>query len=76
MRMYMHMYICMYVIFVIAARALRGARRVPGAHEYIPVMRVEFTSPIRFSGCVACASFSANAFGVSGACGAAGRFYD
>lgn len=43
------------------------------AQEY--VMRGS-TSPNRFSGCTACASFLANAFGVSGACDAADRFYD
>lgn len=44
-----------------------GGRRADGALS---------TSPIRFSGCAACASFSANAFGVSGACDGADRFYD
>lgn len=34
------------------------------------------TSPVRFSSCAACGSFFARVFGVSGACDAAGRFYD
>lgn len=55
--------IYIYIVIILSIRAFENTVR--GS-----------TSSIRFLGCAAYALFLANAFGVSGACGVAGRFYD